>query len=221
MVRRVSLSVAIIDALLASGATREQIAAAVKADIAEREAVATAKLEKKRAGNRERQQRKRENDRNAESRVTGVTERDPSPNEINNLTPTREKNTGAKAPCKKFVWTCPDGVHPDHWRDFLRNRRTKSLTNSETAYRGQLKALAEIADDEWPPGRLVQYAAEKGWGSINDPRKSRYGQSASNVTSLRGHRPDPALDLLRAARAAEDREDHWRARASLPSLGPG
>lgn len=70
-----SLSAAVIDALLETGATREQIAAAVKADIAERDAATAEKIEKKRAGNRERQQRKRERD-NAESRVTGVTARD-------------------------------------------------------------------------------------------------------------------------------------------------
>lgn len=70
-----SLSSAVLKALVDAGATREQLAAAMMADIAEREAEETAKLEKKRAGNRERQQRKRERD-HAESRVTSVTARD-------------------------------------------------------------------------------------------------------------------------------------------------
>jgi hypothetical protein len=52
-------------------------------------------------------------------------------------------------------------------------------------------------------------------------RKPEYGQSASNVTSLRGSRPDPALDLYRAACAAEDREDNLRAGPSLPAIGSG
>ncbi len=52
-----SLSAAILDALLASGATREMIAAAMKADIAERAAVEEARLAAKREGNRERQRR--------------------------------------------------------------------------------------------------------------------------------------------------------------------
>jgi hypothetical protein len=85
-----SLSVAVIDALLASGASREQIAAAVKADISDRDAAEAAKLEAKREGNRERQRRKREREGNAKSRVTSVTardERDAPPNEDNNLTP--------------------------------------------------------------------------------------------------------------------------------------
>lgn len=73
------------------------------------------------------------------------------------------------------MWACPNGVDSQHWRDFLMNRRTKRLTNSKTAHEGQLKALAELADDEWPPGRLVQHAAEKGWATICDPRTPRYG----------------------------------------------
>lgn len=177
-----SLSVAVIDALLATGATREQIAAAVKADIAVREAEEAEKLEVKRAKARERQQQKRERDRNAMSRnvtVTARDKRDASPNERDNLTPTQglPQDADASLPqgAKRTIWVCPPGVNPDHWRDFLKNRRTKHLTNSETAYRGQLRELEKLADDEWPPGRLVEYAAAKGWASINDPRND-YGK---------------------------------------------
>jgi ribosomal protein L19E len=72
-----------LDALLAAGATAEQIVALVKADMAEREK----SDEKRRAKDRERQQRKR----HAESRGvtrTNADSRDPSPKE-NILTPTR------------------------------------------------------------------------------------------------------------------------------------
>lgn len=78
-------------------------------------------------------------------------------------------------------WACPPDVDPAHWRDFLKNRKTKRLTNSDTAYQGQLKALADLSDDEWPPGRLVQHAAEKGWAAIHDPRTSLHGQSSSST----------------------------------------
>jgi hypothetical protein len=80
----------------------------------------------------------------------------------------KEVSSEAKASSLR-AWPCPIGVDPQHWRDFLKNRKTRRLTNSETAYRGQLRELQRLASDEWPPGRLVQYAAEKGWGSINDP----------------------------------------------------
>lgn len=82
------------------------------------------------------------------------------------------------SPCKPF--DCPPDVDPLHWRDFLANRKTKRLTNSETAYRAQLKALAELSDEQWTADRLVQHAAAKGWGSINDPRGDRNGKRTGN-----------------------------------------
>jgi hypothetical protein len=97
-----SLSSAVLNALLDSGCTRDQLAAAMRADIAEREAAEAERLAKKREGNRIRQQRKRDNDRNAESRVTAVTERDPAPNERDNLTPTREEKPSPKGEVKKI-----------------------------------------------------------------------------------------------------------------------
>lgn len=100
-----SLSAAIIDALITSGATREQLAAAVKADIAEREAAELARLEAQKEGNRDRQRRKRERDSHAMSRdVTEVTRdaRDtPSPNERDILTPTREEKPSPKGEVKR------------------------------------------------------------------------------------------------------------------------
>jgi len=107
----------------------------------------------------------------------------------------REEESSQPNGCSPRAWSCPPGVNPQHWTDFKRNRRTKRLTNSETAYRGQLKAIAELTDDEWPPGRLVEYAAEKGWGSINDPRTTLNGKSHERSDR------DPttaALELLRA-----------------------
>lgn len=67
------------------------------------------------------------------------------------------------------LWACPEGVDTAHWRDFRRNRRRKNLTDSETAYLGQLRLLERFANEEWPPGKLVQHSAEKGWGTIVDP----------------------------------------------------
>lgn len=98
--------------------------------------------------------------------------------------------------CLQIAWPCPEGVDPAHWRDFKRNRKTRRLTNSETAYLGQLRELERLSDDEWPPGRLVQYAAEKGWGSINDPREQLHGRSDTLG------RNQPADGLSSTARAS-------------------
>lgn len=73
------------------------------------------------------------------------------------------------------AWPCPVGVEPKHWQDFLANRKRKRGAKTQTALDGQLAALAEFADEDWPPGRLVQHAAAKGWASICDPRKPMNG----------------------------------------------
>lgn len=72
----------VLDALVAAGCTAEQIAAAIKADMHADEA----RKEQKRENNAERQRRFRE--RNAVSRVTGVTNaHTPSPSEVSPHTP--------------------------------------------------------------------------------------------------------------------------------------
>ncbi len=215
----------VLDALLAHGATAEMIVAAVKAD----NAIAEQAVDERRAKDAERQRRHRL------SRDVTVTNGDsvtsPSPQSPPlKVSPDPFKNTPplTPQPTTKLVraWACPIGVDPTHWADFRKNRRTKRLTDSETAYSGQLKALETLSDDEWPPGRLVQFAAEKGWGSINDPRTTMNGTAngqSGQRNSLRGTRPDPALDLYRSAVEAEHREKHEadsRARAALPSYGP-
>lgn len=65
-----TISAAVLDAMVAAGCTAEQIAAAVKADMA----IDEERKASKRANNAERQRRHRE--RNAMSRVTGVTNGD-------------------------------------------------------------------------------------------------------------------------------------------------
>lgn len=69
------------------------------------------------------------------------------------------------------TFPCPDGVDPTHWADLLANRKSKRLTNTATAYAGLLREISRLSDDEWPPGRIVQHAAERGWGAIFDPRE--------------------------------------------------
>ena len=94
-----SLSPAIIDAMLAAGCTAEQLAAVVKADMADRESQTAAKRQK----DAERQRKHRE--RNAVSRDVTVTEcdrvtdplsRPPNENNSNPPTHTPEKQTPAR-----------------------------------------------------------------------------------------------------------------------------
>lgn len=69
------------------------------------------------------------------------------------------------------------------WADFLKNRKRKRLPNTPTAHKAFLDDIARLADDEWPPGRLLRHAAAKGWGGIYDPRASQQANGKSNGQS--------------------------------------
>jgi hypothetical protein len=161
----VSLNAATIEFLLAKGLTGADLLEVARRSEARRDPT---------AGERMARYRARKDTRN-------VTRNAPL-NEVSN--PPEENTTGAKAPSvkpagKADIFVCPEGVEPAHWRDFMENRKRKHLARTQTAYDAILGDLAALADDEWPPGRLVQHAAGKGWGSINDPRTSFNGQPSS------------------------------------------
>jgi hypothetical protein len=59
-----------------------------------------------------------------------------------------------RKPAGSSSFPCPDGVDPD----------------TPTAHKAILRELEKLSDEEWPPGRIVQHAAERGWGAIFDPR---------------------------------------------------
>jgi hypothetical protein len=164
---------ALVRNMAAAGATPDLIAMAV-------EAVenAGAAIEQQRAAARSRKQRQRERERDSHVTVTGQSQDEtPAPSPFlppdPQLTPihTPVENTRTR---KGLAWPVPDGVDPDHWRDLLANRKSKRLTNTPTALRQLLAALAELSDDEWPPGRIIEFAAGRGWGAIFDPRKHEH-----------------------------------------------
>lgn len=91
------------------------------------------------------------------------------------------KASSEKTPrSKSHPFPCPDGVDPQHWKDFLAARKRKGAVQTETAYLGVLRCLAEYATDEWPPGRLVQRSAEKGWGKIVNPNEQDHRNGTGN-----------------------------------------
>jgi hypothetical protein len=174
-----SLSAAVLNALANAGASREQLLAAMNADIAEREAEAAAKLEKKRRGNRERQVRKRERDSNASSRVTAVTERDardtppdvsPKENKQTPSLPPVEVSEPSGSSPQQRPWVLPIGVSLQVWTDFLGNRKRKRLGTSATAWKHFQDDLKRVASQTGiPPPKLIEQCTAKGWGAIYDP----------------------------------------------------
>lgn len=205
------IDAAILRALQAAGATTDMIIAAIEAD----GLIEAERRERKRAGNRERQRRFK-----AAHAVNNADNALPPPNEYISNPPSSSQTkvcSDEVAPARKSKsFPCPEGVDPQHWQDFLANRKTKRLTNNPTAYRLQLKQLAALADDEWPPGRIVEFAAARGWGAIHDPRTA-FGNT-SNGTA----KSAPTLAELRRAAATEEAErpapqNNWGAGAALPA----
>jgi len=152
--------------------------------LAARADAAAEAIEKRRAVDRDRQTRRR----HATSRditLDTVTTRDitsePSPSPPPLLPPQTPPITPPPLPhpegfnastrkARASAWPCPDGVDPQHWADVLANRKSKRLANTSTALAGILRDIEKFSDEEWPSGRIVQHAAERGWGAIFDPR---------------------------------------------------
>lgn len=116
-------------------------------------------------------------------------------------------------------WALPVGVSLQIWTDFLGNRKRKRLGNTPTAWKAFNDDLTRVASQTGiPPPKLIEHAAAKGWGSINAPDEDQ-GHGRQSQPSIRGPRPDPTLELVRAATAAQrqDRGDHGEARLALPA----
>lgn len=187
----------LMESMAKAGAPMEAILLAVRA-LEAKDAV----IEARRAGDRERKRRQRGTvtgqSRDEDGTVTDPTPFPASPNE-NNLTPST--HTPVKRNTTREAWPCPEGVEPRHWADFLANRKRKKLTNSQTAHEGVLADLASLADAHWPPGRLVQHAAAKGWGSINYPTDGPQNGSRNGTHGM-GRNRGAVTDHLDAAQLA-------------------
>lgn len=96
----------------------------------------------------------------------------------------------------------PEWANEQHWLDFLANRKRKRLPNTATAYTRMLTDIDRLADAEWPPGRILQAAAERGWAGIYDPRErnERNGTGNWNGGAGRGPKVDGFRAALRSAR---------------------
>lgn len=122
------------------------------------------------------------------------------PDPQTNPTPTHTPEGVTPRTRKADPFPMPDGVDPDHWRDFLENRKRKRLPNTPTAHKRLMQDIERLADAHWPPGRLIEHAAARGWAAIFDPR-----QDPRNDRPDRHSPPDrrPANPLVRAGLAFE------------------
>lgn len=199
-----SLNAATIEFLLGKGLTGEDLLEVARRSEARRDPTAAERM----ARHRERKAATRNDTRNASPYEDTST---PLSSE------TQVSSDGERAGARENPFPRPDWADRGHWRDFMANRKRRRMTNSPTAYSQFLGDVERLADDEWPPGRLLELAAGKGWGSINKPDEYRNGRT--NGIGMAGPRPDPTLALVRSAVQAqrEDSGDRWQAGAPLPA----
>lgn len=195
--------------MMAAGMGSEAIIAAV-ADMESHISAADPVAERRRAYDRERKQKQRLSGGNPveSADIADITPLSPpSPKDPQTPKEPQPPHTPPRdiSRARGPIFVCPENVEPQHWADFLANRKRKSLANTETAYAGQLSLIAKFSTGEWPPGRLVQIAAEKGWGTIVNPRENGYHNgrkheepSGPGITERAAAR---VIDEIRAAQA--------------------
>lgn len=205
---RVSLTPAMLDAMVSAGCTSEQIAAVVKASLCEQDA----RRENKRANNAERQRRYRERHSNADNALEDVTVCDSvtspplslPPNENNSNPPTHTHPDVTTRARKADPFPRPDWCSEQIWNDLKANRKAKRLPNTASAHAKLLRDLEAMSDDDWPPGRLLEAIVARGWAAAYDPRENRNDRPPN---FSRTAKPDPLLAMHAAARAAREAED--------------
>ena len=209
-----SLSPAIIDAMVAAGASVEVLAAAMKADLVERSGQVAVKREKD--AERQRQHRAR----NAVSRDVTVTNGDsvtgpplsrpPNENISNPPTHTPVINTTRARGGDFPMLDCAD---PALWADFLKNRKAKRLPNTASAHRKLQSDLAQVSvRSGWPPGEVFAACVANGWGAIyeTDEMKGKCNGRTNFRAGGNGgaDKRDGLAKALDAIIAGEFRETH-------------
>jgi hypothetical protein len=123
----------------------------------------------------------------------------PNENISNPPTHTPEKHTPARRGLDFPMLDCTDAAT---WRDFLRNRKTKGLPNTESAHRKLVRDLAAMVERTgWPPGRVFQACVEQGWGAIyetDEMKGAGNGRSNQNIRTGGSSGPDKRSGLAKA-----------------------
>lgn len=160
-----SLNAATIQVLIDKGLTAADILEVAQAS--ERKVDSTAA--ERQARYRERRKETKRNARNSNG-VTPPIDNNHTPSDIS---PNGENHNKARGAFPKPGWVEDDEV----WQDFLSNRKRKRCPNTATAYKGFLDDIERLTKPEWPPWRLLQHAARKGWAGIYDPTDDRKNEN--------------------------------------------
>lgn len=147
--------------------------------------------------------------------------------------PTSSKTTSSQKKRARSLseFELPDWIPADAWNGWLEMRLSKTRTKTTIrALELAVEELRKLADAGHPPGAVLDQSTMRIWTGLFEIKEPHFGLSQRNQhalpqrqdRSVRGSRPDPALDMLRAARAAEEAEcagDDWQAdRGAWPAL---
>lgn len=93
----------------------------------------------------------------------------------------------------------PAGVTAEQWRGFLDYRKARRQTLTDRAYQLLCGKLAKHADDDWPPGAIVDHMVFKNWLSFEPEWLSRTsdrrnGQRTQHHSRPSAWAPAPGLD---------------------------
>lgn len=217
-----SLTSAMIDALLAAGGTAEQLAAMVKAGIAEEEARKAAKRENNAERQRRFKQKRRSREGNGDNESNALPSVTPPIEEI--IPPEQSSPSGeACLPKRKSA-----ALHylPDDWEPILTAASQRVVDGWPPGfYERQLSAFRNHAADKGRKSKDWQ-AAFRTWLDNADKWNQRDGRPlrpADTFAGIRGTRPNPALDMVlqaeRELAAEAERQNQgadWPARIALP-----
>lgn len=87
----------------------------------------------------------------------------------------------------------PEFADPEVWRDFLRNRKTKGLPNTQTAHGKMLADIDKLAARTgWPPGDILKACTAKGWGAIYETDEMKGNENGSQGRTYRSAAERPS-----------------------------
>lgn len=171
--------------LMAAGITGEALVQAI-ADMEAAQTKTDAVAEKRRAYDRERKRKAKDNSTgippesadSTESAETVALSLPPNENISNPPTHTHPDITRVR---EATQFSCPDGVDPIDWRGLLANRQKQRAPMTESAYRQICKKLDGWARQGWPPGPVVAAAAERGWRTVFETDEMKGAKNGKNI----------------------------------------
>lgn len=145
---------------------------------------------------------------------------------LNRPSPQKASLSSEKRGRKAPAFVPPSDIPESEWDAFEDMRRKIGKPMTDKARSLAVDRLRKLAEAGWPPGDVLNHSILNNYQGLFPPKDDRNGtdQRTTGPDGLRGNRPDPAIDLLHAARAARssgDRGDYCEDGGTLPTQWAG